>query len=88
MNNSGSFLIGSCTNNSRIGDYFLNSKARSSYSSNLDSHCFFDVLKFCFQVLRDGQKTRVNAEDLTRGDIVFVKAGDRLPADIRIIEAK
>jgi sodium/potassium-transporting ATPase subunit alpha len=30
----------------------------------------------------------MNAEDLVVGDIVFVKFGDRLPADIRIIEAK
>ena len=37
-NNSGSFLIGSYTNNSWIGDYFLNSKAGSSYSSNLAAY--------------------------------------------------
>ena len=30
----------------------------------------------------------MNAEELVVGDIVFVKFGDRLPADIRVIEAK
>ena len=30
----------------------------------------------------------MNAEDLVVGDIVFVKFGDRLPADLRVIEAK
>ena len=30
----------------------------------------------------------MNAENLVVGDIVFVKFGDRLPADIRVIEAK
>lgn len=30
----------------------------------------------------------MNAEQLVVGDIVYVKFGDRLPADIRIIEAK
>jgi sodium/potassium-transporting ATPase subunit alpha len=30
----------------------------------------------------------MNAEELVVGDIVYVKFGDRLPADIRIIEAK
>ena len=43
MNNSGSFLIGSYTNPSRISDYFLNSEARSSYSLNLDSYLFLST---------------------------------------------
>ena len=43
---------------------------------------------FAIKVLRDGKKVIVNAEDLTRGDIVFIKAGDRIPADIRITEAR
>lgn len=38
--------------------------------------------------LRDGQKRPMNAEELVVGDIVFVKFGDRLPADVRVIEAK
>ena len=38
--------------------------------------------------LRDGKKRPMNAEDLVVGDIVFVKFGDRLPADLRVIEAK
>jgi sodium/potassium-transporting ATPase subunit alpha len=38
-------------------------------------------------VLRDGNKTRVEASDLVVGDIVEVKGGDKIPADIRIIES-
>ena len=38
-------------------------------------------------VIRDGTKIQINAEDCVLGDIVFVKFGDRIPADIRIIEA-
>jgi sodium/potassium-transporting ATPase subunit alpha len=30
----------------------------------------------------------MNAEELVVGDIVFVKFGDRLPADVRVIESK
>ena len=39
-------------------------------------------------VVRDGQKTTMKAELLSIGDIVEVKFGDRIPADIRIIEAR
>lgn len=38
-------------------------------------------------VLRDGAKVNINAEQCTIGDIVFVKFGDRVPADLRIIES-
>ncbi|MBL7022143.1 HAD-IC family P-type ATPase [Patescibacteria group bacterium] len=38
-------------------------------------------------VLRDGGKKTINATDLVPGDIIFLKAGDRIPADARLIEA-
>ena len=37
--------------------------------------------------LRDGEKLTLKAEQLTLGDIIYVKFGDRLPADIRILES-
>lgn len=39
-------------------------------------------------VLRNGDKLALNAVNLVVGDIVFVKAGDRIPADLRIFEAR
>lgn len=39
-------------------------------------------------VLRDGQVVSVNAADLVVGDVVDVKFGDRIPADIRILSAQ
>lgn len=39
-------------------------------------------------VLRDGEKQNLQAEELSKGDVVEVKFGDRVPADIRIIEAR
>merc|ERR1711892_95851 len=39
-------------------------------------------------VRRDGEKITITASELTLGDIVEVKFGDRLPADIRILEAR
>jgi sodium/potassium-transporting ATPase subunit alpha len=38
--------------------------------------------------VRDGEKITIKAEELTLGDIIEVKFGDRLPADTRILEAK
>ncbi|XP_030569601.1 sodium/potassium-transporting ATPase subunit alpha isoform X3 [Drosophila novamexicana] len=38
-------------------------------------------------VIRDGEINTISAEDLVVGDIVEVKFGDRVPADIRILES-
>ena len=38
--------------------------------------------------MRDGEKHTLHAEKLVMGDIIFVKFGDRIPADIRVIEAR
>ncbi|ODM98254.1 Sodium/potassium-transporting ATPase subunit alpha [Orchesella cincta] len=38
--------------------------------------------------LREGQKLTIKAEELTIGDVVEVKFGDRIPADIRIVESR
>lgn len=39
-------------------------------------------------VIREGEKLTLRAEDLVLGDVVEVKFGDRIPADIRIIETR
>ena len=39
-------------------------------------------------VVREGLKQTMKAEEICIGDIVEVKFGDRIPADIRIIEAR
>lgn len=38
-------------------------------------------------VIRNGEKLNVHAEELVQGDLVEVKFGDRVPADIRITKA-
>lgn len=38
-------------------------------------------------MIRDGEKMQINAEDVVLGDLVEVKGGDRIPADVRIISA-
>ena len=37
-------------------------------------------------VIRDGERQRVAADEIVPGDIVLVEAGDKIPADARIIE--
>merc|ERR1719220_955444 len=38
--------------------------------------------------LREGEKITIKADELAIGDLVEVKFGDRIPADIRVLEAK
>jgi Ca2+-transporting ATPase len=37
-------------------------------------------------VLRDGKETQLPARDLVPGDVILLKAGDKVPADCRLIE--
>ena len=39
------------------------------------------------KVLRDGMQQTIVAEDLVVGDVVNVQFGDKIPADIRIIQS-
>src|SRR5512143_2820364 len=39
------------------------------------------------QVMRDGRRQVVPARDLVPGDIVFLEAGNYIPADVRLLEA-
>ncbi|WP_371038318.1 cation-transporting P-type ATPase [Rhodosalinus sp. FB01] len=39
-------------------------------------------------VLRDGRRTSLDAAGLVPGDIVLIEAGDRVPADLRLITAR
>lgn len=39
-------------------------------------------------VQRDGQRRSMPAEELVPGDIVLLKAGDKVPADLRLLEAR
>ena len=38
-------------------------------------------------VIREGEKMQINAEEVVAGDLVEVKGGDRVPADLRITSA-
>lgn len=38
-------------------------------------------------MVREGEKIQINAEEVVVGDLVEVKGGDRVPADLRIISS-
>lgn len=38
-------------------------------------------------MIRDGKKLQINAEEVVQGDLVEIKGGDRVPADLRIISS-
>ncbi|PSJ23615.1 carbonate dehydratase [Halomonas sp. ND22Bw] len=47
-----------------------------------------DLLAPSAQVLRGGRRQEVPAEALVPGDIVLLESGDRVPADLRLLEAR
>ncbi len=47
-----------------------------------------DMLSLEAVVIRDGEKQTVDAEELVPGDVVMLKSGDKVPADIRLIKVK
>jgi len=56
------------------------------------SHCdYFGASDLCSvqyaSVRRNGQLYSVSANQLTIGDIITVKSGDQVPADMRIVSA-
>ncbi len=47
-----------------------------------------NMLSLNATVLRDGQRREIPAEELTVGDIVLLSSGDKVPADLRLLEAR
>ena len=45
-------------------------------------------IKVMINVLRGGRTESINSEELVVGDIVFLESGNKIPADIRLIEVK
>jgi len=46
------------------------------------------MVKIRAKVLRDGHEKEIDSEELVSGDIVFLKSGDKVPADGRIVESR
>ena len=46
------------------------------------------LLPFNVRVLRDGKEREINAREIVPGDVILLEEGDKVPADLRLIEAK
>jgi magnesium-transporting ATPase (P-type) len=46
------------------------------------------MLSLHASVLRDGRRQEIAAEELVPGDVVFLASGDKVPVDVRLLEAK
>ncbi len=44
------------------------------------------LLPFRVKIVRDGSETEIPAEEVVPGDIVLLEEGDKVPADVRLIE--
>lgn len=69
-----------------IQDHGLLQEHGSHCESVIDRLPYLQLYQFA-TVHRDGQKQQIRCEELVVGDIVEVKGGDRVPADIRVISA-
>ena len=65
-----------------IFSYYQESKSSSIMES------FKNLVPQYALIIRNGEKIEIKAEELTIGDIVEVKFGDRVPADLRVIECR
>ena len=46
------------------------------------------VIRSDLEVLRDGQLQRLEAQSLVPGDVVILSSGDRVPADLRLLQVR
>ena len=58
------------------------------YRSNKAAEKLKSLVSVKASVIRNGKVTKVQSSEVTVGDVVVLSAGDLIPADLRIIEAK
>jgi len=62
--------------------YYQRSKSEAILQS------FRNLIPHFTTTLRSGEKVKLHSEELVVGDIIELRAGDKIPADVRIISAK
>src|SRR5699024_6195722 len=58
------------------------------YRSNKAAEKLKNLVSVKTTVIRNGKQTKIFSTNVTVGDVVLLSAGDLIPADMRIIEAK
>jgi Mg2+-importing ATPase len=69
---------------------FINSSVGffQEYKSEKSLQKLCKYIKYTAKVFRDNKLTEVDTREIVPGDIVYFETGDRIPADLRIIEAE
>jgi magnesium-transporting ATPase (P-type) len=57
------------------------------YRAEQSAHALQKMLKVRARVRREGQQSYVDAEEVTPGDVVLIESGDKVPADLRLVQA-
>ncbi|MFH2085931.1 MAG: HAD-IC family P-type ATPase [bacterium] len=70
-------IIGFTLLNTLLGFY-------QEFRSEQTTQLLMNYLKHKATIIRDNQKFQINAQDIVRGDILVLKAGDIVPADCRL----
>lgn len=60
--------------------------AYQDYKAEKTAQLLNSMLKNEALTIRNSRKQKINAEDLVPGDIIFLKEGDKVPADCRILK--
>ena len=58
------------------------------FRSNIAANKLKDLVATTCTVLRNSEKVKIPVKQVTIGDVVFLSAGDMIPADLRIINSK
>lgn len=74
------FIVAVLVLNALIGGY-------QEWKAERSSHALQQLLRIRASVLRDGEVREVDGEDVVPGDIVWLESGNRVPADLRLIQA-
>ncbi|MCS7079956.1 MAG: HAD-IC family P-type ATPase [Chloracidobacterium sp.] len=73
------FIFGVVVLNAIIGTY-------QEWQAEQNAHALQNLLEIRARVRRNGEALSVSAEDLVPGDIVLLEAGDKVAADVRLVQ--
>lgn len=61
--------------------------AAQEWRAEQSAHALQQLIKVQARVRREGQRLSIPSEELALGDVVLLESGDKVPADLRLIEA-
>ena len=73
------FIVIVISINTVIGTY-------QEWNSGKSSEKLANMIKINSKILRDGQTKSIDSENIVVGDIVLLESGDKVPADLRLIQ--